>query len=108
MKDAKCELTCIRGNNSECPEGMRCSEGVNGREGLTGEAVMNDAAYLNSFCGSTQYFAEDSCDRPCPRGMTNCLKNEECFEDTVICAKVDSTSPKAYISSDRCHLRVDI
>lgn len=108
LKEAKCELTCIGGNNSECPEGMRCFEGVNGCEGLPGEAVMNDIAYFTSFCGSTRYLAEDSCDRPCPRGTTDCLKDEECFEDIVICARVDATSPKAYVSSDRRHLRVDI
>mmetsp|Transcript_1591 Transcript_1591/g.1646 ORF Transcript_1591/g.1646 Transcript_1591/m.1646 type:complete len:354 (-) Transcript_1591:252-1313(-) len=108
LREAKCELTCIEGNNSDCPEGMRCFEGVNGCEGLPGEAVMSDIAYFTSFCGSTRYLAEDSCDKPCPRGTTDCLKDEECFEDIVTCARVDATSPKAYLSSDRRHLRVDI
>ena len=82
LKDAKYELTCIGGNNSKCPEGMRYFEGVNGCEGLPGEAVMNYIAYFTSFCGSTRYLAEDSCDRPC---------------HIVICAKVDVTSHKAYV-----------
>ena len=107
LKDAKYQLTCIGVNNRECPKGMRCFEGVNRCEGLPGEAVMNNMAYFTSFCGSTGYLAEDSCNRPCPRGTTDCLK-EECFEDIVICAKVDTTSPKAYVSSNCCHLRVDI